>query len=244
MTPSAKELKRRSRAILTGRYVLPMSAFALSQALNACVRLPFELSFQSNPTVFQGILSTLAGVIISLLSTILSAGQIYIHLNMARGTQASVSDVFRYFNRRPDRFILSGFILLGISIPVLLPASAATLLAFRADTVPAYLAAALAWAVTAFPLVLISLTYALTNYLLVEQPDSGLRDIFRESRRLMKGKKGKLFYLEISFLGMILLSILSLGIGFLWVIPYRNQAYAEFYLHSKESGSVRSEEAD
>ena len=104
MSVSAKELKRRSRAILSGRYSLPMGAFAVSQVISTCISLPFDISLQSNPTVFQFIISELATAIISLLYIVLKGGQAYVHLNMARGKNASIADVFRYFSRRPDRF--------------------------------------------------------------------------------------------------------------------------------------------
>ena len=84
MSVSAKELKRRSRAILSGRYSLPMGAFAVSQVISTCISLPFDISLQSNPTVFQFIISELATAIISLLYIVLKGGQAYVHLNMAR----------------------------------------------------------------------------------------------------------------------------------------------------------------
>lgn len=225
----AKELKRRARAILTGHYMVPMSAFALSQMIVMLINFPFELSLQKNPSVFQMVTSGLAGFIISLLSNVLTGGMISIHLNMADGKTANLSDVFRYFNRRPDRFILSGLLLSGISLLSMLPAIALTIFSVLTDTLPAYSIAALAWAVTLVLLFFIVYTYALAGYLLVEFPEAGIIDVFRQSRHMMKGRKKNRFCLGLSFIGMYVLSVLSAGIGFLWVIPYRNQTFAEFY---------------
>lgn len=36
-------------------------------------------------------------------------------------------------------------------------------------------------------------------------------------------------FLELSFIGWNILAGLSLGIGFLWLVPYYNAAHAEFY---------------
>ena len=44
----------------------------------------------------------------------------------------------------------------------------------------------------------------------------------------MKGHKGRLFYIELSFLPLLLLGAVSL-IGLLWVIPYMQMTYAVFY---------------
>lgn len=230
MKASAKELKRQARETLTGRYTLPMGAFAISQVIAVCANMPFELSLQSNPTVFQITISGLAYLFISLVLVVLNGGQLWIHLNMERGREASVMDVFRFFNCRPDRFLLSGLIRIGIMLPVMLPAAAVTFLAKRAAVAPMYALAALAWIITLIPLALISLMYSQTTYLLVEWQNESLPAIFRKSRMLMAGNKWRRFWLALSFIGMLLLSALSLGIGLLWVIPYKNQAYTEFYL--------------
>lgn len=45
----------------------------------------------------------------------------------------------------------------------------------------------------------------------------------------MKGNKWKLFCLQFSFIGWILLSILTFGILFLWVIPAMEMSKIAFY---------------
>ena len=50
------------------------------------------------------------------------------------------------------------------------------------------------------------------------------------SAAIMRGNKGRLFYLELSFVPLYLLGTLSLGLGFLWIIPYVGMTEAEFYL--------------
>lgn len=54
-------------------------------------------------------------------------------------------------------------------------------------------------------------------------------DCITESRRLMDGHKWEYFILQLSFIGWELLSLLTLGIGFLWLNPYKNATYAAFY---------------
>ena len=51
----------------------------------------------------------------------------------------------------------------------------------------------------------------------------------KESVRIMRGKKGKLFYLQLSFMGIYLLGAIACGIGLLWVIPYMQVTMANFY---------------
>lgn len=49
-----------------------------------------------------------------------------------------------------------------------------------------------------------------------------------ESKRLMKGNKLRLFFMELSFLGWQILCVLTLGIASLWVGPYMEAAKAAF----------------
>jgi len=57
----------------------------------------------------------------------------------------------------------------------------------------------------------------------------GATTFITESRQLMKGHKGRLFWLDITFIGWYLLGLLTIGIGFLWINPYINATKAAFY---------------
>ena len=46
---------------------------------------------------------------------------------------------------------------------------------------------------------------------------------------MMKGKKLKLFLLDLSFIGWFILALLTLGIGFVLLVPYIYTAHAAFY---------------
>ena len=45
----------------------------------------------------------------------------------------------------------------------------------------------------------------------------------------MRGNRGNLFLLELSFIGWIFLGFLTLGIGLIWVVPYLQVTVACFY---------------
>ncbi|MDR0613829.1 MAG: DUF975 family protein [Dysgonamonadaceae bacterium] len=72
-------------------------------------------------------------------------------------------------------------------------------------------------------------SYAMTPYLLHENPALGADTLICKSMKMMKGHKMKLFLLDLSFIGWGLLCVLSLGIGFLWLIPYVQSARSAFY---------------
>ncbi|MCT4573888.1 DUF975 family protein, partial [Bacillus thuringiensis] len=57
-------------------------------------------------------------------------------------------------------------------------------------------------------------------------------DLFVKScrcRRMMDGHKMEYFILCLSFIGWFILSCITLGIGFLWLIPYFYTTSAAFY---------------
>ncbi len=72
-------------------------------------------------------------------------------------------------------------------------------------------------------------SYAMTSFILNDNPDTGLNVAIEESMDMMNGHKMELFLLDLSFIGWYILGILSLGIGFIWITPYQQTARAAFY---------------
>ena len=84
------------------------------------------------------------------------------------------------------------------------------------------------------PGIIKSLSYSQTNYILRDYPELKNNAAIELSMAMMKGHKFDYFCLILSFIGWILLGILTLGIGLLWVSPYIATASAHFYEHVKE----------
>lgn len=229
MKLSSKELKCQARANLNGKYGLPMIAFVITELILMVVNMPFNFSFQVNPNGTQAVIYMLASIIISLLSVVLSSGLLYIHLGLARKKDMKFSDLFYFFQHRPERFILSSLLILGIVLLLMLPAAVITVIAILMDTPLWMILMAVIWAATFIVLFPVSYALHLIYFLLIDQPDMKIFTVFSESCRLMKGHKWRAFYITLSFLGMNILALLSFGIGFLWVGPYMNQTTVEFY---------------
>lgn len=77
-------------------------------------------------------------------------------------------------------------------------------------------------------------SYSMAHYILADNPELSGIDAINASRKLMKGKKGRLFCLDFSFIGWIILSALTFGILTLWVGPWMDAAHTEFYESIKE----------
>lgn len=57
----------------------------------------------------------------------------------------------------------------------------------------------------------------------------GATSFITESRNLMRGHKGRLFWIDLSFIGWYLLGMITGGIAMLWINPYKNATKAAFY---------------
>lgn len=79
------------------------------------------------------------------------------------------------------------------------------------------------------PGIILSYSYAMVPYILEERPLFSVTKAMRESRKMMKRHKWRLFCLRLSFLGWRILGILTLGLGNLYAIPYQKLAEAVFY---------------
>lgn len=71
--------------------------------------------------------------------------------------------------------------------------------------------------------------YAMAPFILLENPDMTASEAITASKDMMQGHKWELFCLDFSFIGWLILSTLTLGIGYLFVAPYLNAAHAAFY---------------
>ena len=79
------------------------------------------------------------------------------------------------------------------------------------------------------PGIMKAFSYALTPYILLDEPELTARQAITRSCEIMEGRRWKLFCLYLSFIGWGILSILTFGIGFLWLAPYMNASIAAFY---------------
>lgn len=90
------------------------------------------------------------------------------------------------------------------------------------------------------PGIILSLGLALTMYIVAEDPEIGAYDAMRKSWEMMDGYKTKYFGLMLMFLGLSILCLLTLGIGFFWLIPFSQVALVRFYEDVKEANEIRN----
>ncbi len=79
------------------------------------------------------------------------------------------------------------------------------------------------------PGIIAAISYSQVFFILAEDSSIGAMDAITKSKEMMNGYKWKYFFLGLRFFGWALLCILTLGIGFLWLAPYAEVSYANFY---------------
>ena len=84
------------------------------------------------------------------------------------------------------------------------------------------------------PGIIKSYSYYMVPYIVAENPNISTDRAFEISKKTMDGEKGKAFYMHLSFIGWYLLGLLACCIGIIFVNPYANATYAEFYAYVKQ----------
>jgi len=98
------------------------------------------------------------------------------------------------------------------------------------------------------PGIVASLSYAMTPYILRDHPEMRGNAAIERSMAMMRGHKMELFKLYLSFIGWVLLSMFTCGIGFFWLMPYIKAATVCFYEDLKmeyvEEATILNEPSD
>jgi uncharacterized membrane protein len=91
------------------------------------------------------------------------------------------------------------------------------------------------------PGIMAAIRYSMSYYLLAENPEMEAMEALRKSSELMNGHKWEFFKFCLSFLGWAALCLITMGIGFLVLVPYFQMSKLYFYrsLTSKRRGGKR-----
>ncbi len=230
MKRSSAELKAMARESLEGRYTLAVELVIAYFAINFFL-YSINLRFFSDFLSFN-LISLLGNFLIFLLSMMISAGLSYCFLAMTRGWVIRISDLFYAFRYQADKALILSLIYSVIFLLLEFPLSSILSLQLsEALSSHVFLALLLVFASIACFIVAVICMLALSMcyYLYIDHPEMNIRQLLAASFQIMKGNKIRLFYIYISFFGLLLLSVLTCFIGILWVIPYISCTTAMFY---------------
>ncbi len=86
------------------------------------------------------------------------------------------------------------------------------------------------WSLLFFiPGIIKSYSYAMSYYIKADHPEYDWQACINGSKRMMQGHKWELFVLDLSFIGWVIVSMFTFGIGLFWVSPYMECTRANFY---------------
>ena len=159
----------------------------------------------------------LIGLVLFILALPLTWGYQTLFLGAVRGGDATAKDMFEGYNKELFSRVLTTTLLYYVYVFLW------SLLLLIPGCIKSY-------------------SYAMTPYILKDNPEMKNNAAIEESMRMMDGHKLELFLLDLSFIGWAILSILTCCIGFLWLTPYMNMARVNFYEDLKKA-SVEVKEA-
>ena len=196
----AKDFRAQARAALRGKWGVAVAVGLVANILSGGIGITNTgsvgaegyLDFAGHDAWIMALTIAIASALLSLLiGGAVQMGWARFNTKLIKGQDVRFGDLFSQFHRLWTCICMNlvmGFFIILWSLLLIIPGIIA---AYR---------------------------YAMVPYLMAEFPDLGVMDAMRESKRLMKGNKWRLFCLELSFLGWGLLGSLTI-VGSLWVVP-------------------------
>jgi len=86
-----------------------------------------------------------------------------------------------------------------------------------------------------FPGIIVSYSYRQALFLVLDHPELSVIKCMKTSRKMMKGHKGELFVMDLSFIGWRILCAFLAPVN-IWVAPYTQTAYVLFYESLTQTG--------
>ncbi len=147
----------------------------------------------------------------AVISPALSLGITAIYLGITEGRKPAVGDMFSMMSYWGKAFLLNLLITIFVAL----------------------------WSLLLYiPGIVKGLSYSFAPYILADNPELTAREALNQSKEMTNGHKSELFILGLSFIGWILLGIITFGIALIWVMPYMNTTYANFYRSIKNGAAV------
>lgn len=236
------ELKNMAKDALQGKFGTSILILFLYSVITTGVSLVISLvaaSTTSTASLLSASTATVTALslvfdLLSLAASIVlgvfQAGISFYFLNLVCGQPYSVNQLFYGFRKDSGKaLLLSGAA--GLCNAVCLYPSQYFLQSYQSShNLHSLIAASVLLLVGMVIYIPVSLGLSQSFYLMLDYPDRTAKEILSLSFRVMKGQKCRLFWLQLSFLPLMLLCICSFGIGFLWLTPYMQTTYAYYFL--------------
>lgn len=237
---TTKEIRATAREKLAGKWgkavILVLGYFLIALLLGFVSGL-----FNENATI-AGLLS----IAVSIIEVPLSFGFIASFFKLYNDEEVKAFDFLSYgFSNFGRAWAVSLRVLLKLLVPIILYivgilcmsgsliSSSASVISgsssFGAGSLIFALLGVIIIVISVVWMVIRSYTYEMATYVAIDSPKLSTKEAVERSKEIMPGNRAKLFWLSFSFGGWMLLSIFTLGIGYLWLSAYMQVANIAFY---------------
>ncbi|MGN0132442.1 MAG: DUF975 family protein [Lachnospiraceae bacterium] len=244
MKTSSTQLKATARGHLSGRYSLLIIAFMIARII---INIPsMMISYTADPYSNTGyFLNFAVTFILSILSAIFVVGHNRICLRYAGSEEpVTTAEMWYGFKGHADEIIIAYFLIFIRYFVCALPFAFALVLCTMMPNAFSVLFLGAATLFTAIMCIKIELDYSQVFFLIADCVQERPKELLAHSKQLMEGNRGRLLYIQLSFIGMSLLNLLTFGFAMFWVYPYMRMTYAEFYVELKQSLFRETEGSD
>lgn len=241
---SSAQLKALSKSQLRGNYGIVVGIFTLHLLITLPLSLFLALLLQVSLELYFPL-----SFLVNLFSGFFIAGEALVYLKIACHERPAVSDLFYYFcspyAERGGKVVRVQLVLAAVSTFCSMPFTYVqrTLTKEMAVQLNAgaeyadltyhsvlFLVFAILFVAGTAIQILVQLLLSQAYYLMLDFPEYSGVQILHLAPKLIKGHKAGLFYIMLSFVPLQLLCLCSCGIGMLWIYPYMQATYANFYL--------------
>ena len=164
----------------------------------------------------EGAASIIGLIAIYVVTPPLSLGLTMVYLDVTYGDPVEISTLFKGFQMMGKAIALFLWMLLFVFLWMLL---------------------------FIIPGIVKSYSYAMAYYILAENPDMTAREALTESKIIMNGHKWEFFVLQLSFILWALLVLVTFGIAAIYVSPYQQLTFTNFYHNIKRQPAPVADEA-
>lgn len=220
------DCKAEGRNAILGHLGIAAGGCAAFLGLIIAMRVLIDSVLPEGTGVLSMVLAELLTLFVSVFAGIYEYGLTCIFMKLQYQQEAVFSDLFLGIHENQDKIVKISLVQGVLEILVMLPSLLAS---FYAGSAAGFAAVLVLMAAGAAATVYISVCLYPCFYILLDYPDLSAADVMKRSLRMMKGHKGEFFLLELSFLPLLLLAVLSFGIASPWVLAYIRSTKAAYY---------------
>lgn len=223
-----KKIKGKALNQLEGKYIIPIVAIIIYGLIVFLANIVAKLIYNENMTVFFAMI----------IKGLIYMGLLQIFIKVARNKKADIMDLFK----RTDLFwkcaaitiILFSFTLLCGVLEVIAFNALNSFISYQTDLNKLILSFLIITGIVLCAAIAIfygslMISCSQVYYILYDNENMPVIDIFNKSMDIMENHRLDYLIYVLSFIGWIIVGILTLGILFIWIIPYIEISNVYFY---------------